>query len=77
MIYHLMDPEFSLSREKLSEIPLIPLIEISETFTLDSENLGSTSGSGISAKFHSSTLVLVGFTLKHYLGCTLMAYGLK
>ena len=62
MKYPLVDHEFSLFKEKLSEIPLVSLGEISDTFTLNSENLGSTSG--ISAKFHLFTLVSVGFTLK-------------
>ena len=39
MKYPHVDPKFSLSQEKLSEIPLVPLGEISDTFTLDSENL--------------------------------------
>ena len=48
MKYPLLDPNFSLFWEKLS--------------SPNSENLGSTSG--ISAKFHSSSLVSVGFTLQ-------------
>ena len=67
MKYPLVDPKFSLFQEKLSEIPLVSLGEISDTFTLDSENLGSTSHSGISAKFHLSTLVSVGFILKLFI----------
>ena len=55
-----MDPKFSPSL-KLSEIPLVSLREISDTFTLNNENLGSTSD--ISAKFQSSTLVSVGSPL--------------
>ena len=64
MKYPLMDPKFSLFREKLSEITLVSLGEISDTLALNSENSGSTSG--ISAKFHSSTLVSVGFTLSNH-----------